>query len=324
MRINLEVSKKIIQFDFSGDSNKLEIEDSLELTNSGNISVGYKWVSPDKCPFRIEPNEGVIEKFGTQTAIVKYKPVNAKDTMQLRLEVLNGINKVLTCSGNTKEVKVELSQHQINFNFIPVCQKVQDTFYIMNKHKKNAAYYKIERDKFAEGFDIKPLNGRIGAEDKQKFEISFYSSVVTDIKQKRIPIDIRGSRQLNLFVSVVTQVPRIEILESMFDFGQITYGNKGQLQMTLTNTCSIQAQIELDLSSSNENMQEKFDCLDIQQDLDKQGKNQNDKILQKVVENSLTTNSIRNNNRKYIMSIHPFKTYIFKLTFVPMKPKIYK
>jgi hypothetical protein len=318
------MSKKMINFDFSGESSQLEIEDSLELTNSGNIPVSYKWMMPDKCPFRIEPSEGVIQKFGAQVARVKYKPTNPKDTMHIKLDVVSGISKILTCSGHTKEVKVELSQHQINFNYIPVCQRVQETFFIMNKHKKNSAYYKIEKDKFAEGFDIKPLCGRIGPEDKQKFEISFYSSVVTDIKQKRIMIDIRGNKQLSLFVSVVTQVPRIEILESIFDFGQITYGNKGQLQMTLTNTCSIEALIELDLSSSNENMQEKLDCLDIQEEGDKGQKNSTVKVLQKVMDNSITNNSTRSANRKYLMTIHPFKTYIFKLTFIPMKPKIYK
>ena len=184
------MSKKMIYFDFSGDSSQLEIEDRLELSNSGNIAGGYKWVTPDLCPFSIEPSEGLIEKFGTQKAVVKYKPMNPKDTMHIKLEVINGISKILTCSGHTKEVKVELSQHQINFNYIPVCQKVQETFFIINKHKKNSAYYKIEKDKFAEGFEIKHLNGRISPEDKQKFEISFYSSVVTDIKQKKIPIDI--------------------------------------------------------------------------------------------------------------------------------------
>ena len=122
----------------------------------------------------------------------------------------------------------------------------------------------------------------------------------------------------------MTQVPRIEILESVFDFGQITYGNKGQLQMTLTNTCSIEALIELDLSSSNENLQDKLDCLDILQDVEKTSKSSNIKVLQKLVDNSLTNNSNRSSNRKYLMTIHPFKTYIFKLTFIPMKPKIYK
>ena len=294
------------------------------MTNNGNISVAYKWVIPERGPFSIEPSEGVIGKFGVQNALVRYKPTNPKDTVQLKLEVSSGIHKVLTCVGGTKEVKVDLNKHQINFNFIPVYQKVQDTFYILNKHKKNFAYYKIERDQIAEEFDIKPLNGRISPEDKQKIEISFFSSVVTNIKQKKIPIDIRGSKQLNIFVSVVTQVPRIEILESVFDFGQITYGNKGQLQMTLTNTCSIQAQVELDLSSSNENMQEKFECLDIYQEVDKHSKNQNTHILTKVLENNLTNNSSRNPNRKYLMTIQSFKTYIFKLSFIPMKPKIYK
>lgn len=284
----------------------------------------FKWIIPERGPFTIEPSEGIIQKFGEQKAVVKYKPTSSKDHCQLKLQVASGINKILTCIGSTKEVKVDLNQHQINFNFIPVCQKVQDTFYILNKHKKNQAYFKIEKDRLAEGFEIKPLTGRIGAEDKQKFEISFYSSVVTDIKQRRIPIDIRGSKQLNLFVSVVTQVPRIEILEPMFDFGQITYGNKGHLQLTLTNTCSIKAQVELDLSSSNENMQEKFDCLDIQQEIDKHSKNQNEIVLTKVTDNSITAHSGKNSNRKYLMTIHPFKTYIFKLSFIPIKPKIYK
>ena len=323
MPINLELSKKSIYFNIQNDSNQLEIEDSIELTNNGNIPVEYKWVSPDRCPFRIEPSSGVVEKFANQRAIVKYKPTSSKDNIKLKLEVVNGISKILECVGSTMEVKVELSTNLINFNFIPVCQRVHDTFYIINKHKKNTAYYQIEKDKFAEGFDIKPLSGKIKAEDKQKFEISFFSSVVTDIKQRKIPIDIRGSRQLNLQVSVVTQVPRIEILESIFDFGHITYGNKGQLQMTLTNTCSIQAKIELDLSSSNENMQEKFDCLDIVQEIEKQTKN-SEKVLRKITETSLTSNSLKSSSRKYIMTIHPFKTYIFKLSFIPMKPKIYK
>lgn len=324
MPINLELSKKSIIFNIQNDSNQLEIADSLELSNKGNIPVKYKWVSPERCPFRIEPSSGTVEKFGTQRATVKYKPTSSRDNIKLKLEVAEGVNKILECVGSTMEVKVELSRSQINFNHIPVCQRVHDIFYIINRHKKNTAYYQIEKDKFAEGFEIKPLSGKIKAEDRQKFEISFFSSVVTDIKQRKIPIDIRGSRQLNLLVSVVTQVPRIEILESVFDFGQITYGNKGQLQMTLTNTCSIQAQVELDLSSSNENTQEKLDCLDIEQEIDKHAKGPASLVLKKISENGLSSSSAKHSSRKYVMIIYPFKTYIFKLSFVPMKPKMYK
>ena len=266
----------------------------------------------------MQPKIGSVAQFSSETVLIRYKPLSSKDDAQLKLQVADGITKVLRCIGSTDEAKVEMSLSQINFNCIPVCQQVQETFYISNKHKKYFAYFSIDGDKLCEGFDIRPLNGRIGPEDKQKFEISFLSSVVTDIKQKKIPINIRGSKQLNLLVSVVTLVPRVEILEHIFDFGQITYGNKGELQMTLTNTSNIQAQVELDLVSNNENLQEKLDCLSILKDKSKNWPN----VLEEVFETRMA--SSKGPNRKYLITVKPFKTYIFKLLFVPMKPQIYK
>lgn len=312
------MSKSILGFKFKEECKELEIIENLLLKNNGNKSVPFNWIFREDCPFQIEPEKGEVEAFSDIKILVKYKPISPRDECNIILQVKDGINKPLKCIGNTNETKVELNTNQINFNNIPVCTKMTDIFYISNKHKKNFAYFKIEPEKLIEGLEIKPIKGRISPEDKQKFEIIFQSSIVTDIKQKKIPIEVRGSKPLNIFFSVMTLVPRVEILENSFDFGKLTYGNKGKQQLTLTNSSNIPAQLEIDLSSNNESQQERLNCLSIEhEDIQKYSIKE---IIQEVDENK--TNSFE--KKKYILLIEPFKTKVINLLFIPMKPKSYK
>ena len=292
----------------------------MTMTNNGNTPVVFRFRVPDMSPFSIIPVSGVAPQFSEQSIVVKYKPSLSRDEAQIKMEIKDGLSKLIKLNGVTNETKVELSHSQINFNCIPVCQRVSEQFFVKNRHKKNFAYFKIDPEKLAEGFQISPLSGRIGPEDHQKFEISFFSSVVTDIKQRKLFVEIRGARSLCLLVSVVTLIPRVEVLEPVYNFGEITYGNKGYLQMTLTNSCNISARVELDLSSSNENMQEKLDCLDIFRESTKGKRNDGNKVLEMVYD----TGQGKESGRKYLIFIKPFKTYSFKLVFIPMKPKSYK
>lgn len=290
------------------------------MTNNGNTPVCFRFRIQDLSPFTMNPMSGIAPQFSEQPIVVKYKPNMSRDEAQIKMEVKDGLSKIIKLNGSTNETKIELSHSQINFNCIPVCQRVLEQFFVRNRHKKNFAYFKIDPEKLAEGFQISPLTGRIGPEDHQKFEISFFSSVVTDIKQRKLFIEIRGARPLCLLVSVVTLIPRVEVLEPVYNFGEITYGNKGFLQMTLTNSCNISARVELDLSSSNETMQEKLDCLDIFRETGKGKRNETNKVLETVYD----TGQSKESGRKYLIYIKPFKTYTFKLVFIPMKPKNYK
>jgi hypothetical protein len=80
-----------------------------------------------------------------------------------------------------------------------------------------------------------------------------------------ITVLVRGGRTIKFPFFAKTVVPRIEITQPEFDFGNITtLGNAGVLPMTLTNNATISAELVLDLRREDENPEapEGVDCLD--------------------------------------------------------------
>ena len=69
-----------------------------------------------------------------------------------------------------------------------------------------------------------------------------------------IIVSIRGGRILKLPFSAQTIIPKVEILEEGFDFGNITtLGNSQILKMTVVNNATIPTELVLDLRSEEEN-----------------------------------------------------------------------
>ena len=57
---------------------------------------------------------------------------------------------------------------------------------------------------------------------------------------------------MNVPVSAEVIIPKIEIYESKFDFGVVTYGNTVELEMHIENISPIPAKLKLDLRSDPE------------------------------------------------------------------------
>ena len=60
-------------------------------------------------------------------------------------------------------------------------------------------------------------------------------------------------------------IPKITIYEKEFNFGKITYGNSGVLEMNVENTSPILAKLRLDLRQKDEFKESGIDCLKIKQ-----------------------------------------------------------
>ena len=93
---------------------------------------------------------------------------------------------------------------------------------------------------------------------------------------------IRGGRILKLPFTATTVIPKVEIIQDCFNFGNITtLGNSIALKMTVTNNSNIPSELILDLRTGSENSlaPEGIECLEV-----KAAEDADESLLQSVHE----------------------------------------
>jgi hypothetical protein len=101
--------------------------------------------------------------------------------------------------------------------------------------------------------EVIPLKGKILPDELKSLEVRFQLKEEQAVSGE-IHIMIRGGKVLKLPVSARTILPKVEILEHEFDFGNITtLGNSTPYKMTLVNKSNIKADLTLDLRGEEEN-----------------------------------------------------------------------
>jgi len=91
-----------------------------------------------------------------------------------------------------------------------------------------------------------PMKGKIGPGDQRNLMVNFHCFEEITVKQD-IQLKIRGGQILKIPFNAIVSIPNVYIVEDIIDFGDIRYGNKGTINITLRNDSDLIATIILDL-----------------------------------------------------------------------------
>lgn len=157
-----------------------------------------------------------------------------------------------------------IKQSIIDLKEVAVCKQEIKQLSIKNMSRSQAIFH-INVSKLPECVEIVPQKGRIQSEGQTDLQVKFFSKDERTIKGDII-IFIRGGKVMKVPFTATTIIPKIDILEEDFNFGNITtLGNSITLKMTVVNNSSISADLVLDLRSEEENpqAQDGIECLEI-------------------------------------------------------------
>ena len=333
--VDLKINRSRIDFEFSSDSLDMNKSESIKLMNKGNSDARFRVKVKENSAFSVDHVYGVVPVGKQFNLNVIYTPISDKDNDTIIIDIENGVEKLIECNGCAYETVCELNTNHLNMGTIAIGQSKSSNFTLKNLSNKLCAIFKIDKNTIPPHLTLKPLIGKINPEDIQKFEIEFYSKKAIEFKNHEIEILVRGSKKIRLCFSVTTISPDIVIEEDCFDFQTITFGSKATLPMTITNHSSISAELYLQLFTKSSDLQEKYDCLEIDY---QQGNNTNDSIVFEQVSEQYLKNhknrtdqmTIHNNfnendkdKRSYIFYLKPNRSYTYTLVFSPIKPGSY-
>lgn len=259
----LELSRSQIAFKFRDDSLDRTSTEKLVLYNRGTIAVQYKLRLEGGQAFKVSATEGKINPLDQAEVILTYLPASIKDEDSLEVEVVDGVTKHIKLLGNVNESKCELIGGTLMLNTLAVGQRKRLNIVLKNFHQKYAAIYEIDQATIPECMTITPKNGKILPEDEVKFDVDIHAEKKYDFKNHEIIINVRGSLPFKCFLTLSTILPVIEIEQPGFDFGEVTFGSKAVLPLTLCNKSPIPAELILPLHSRDPTIQENFEGVNL-------------------------------------------------------------
>lgn len=295
--VDLEINKPIMNFKFKEDSLEMTTSDILSLKNTGNSVASFKLrIDNPHSPFKIINPEGIIKENSTKDIEIVYYPSSSKDEETIYLEIeKGGPAKLIKCFGVVNETACDILQPNVNFGNIAVGQKKNATFTIKNSHNKYYTIFKLDESTLPEGVEIRPKCGKVCPEDIQKVDLEFLLRKKAEYKNHEILFQVRGAPPLKVIFSTSTVIPTIEIEQLEFNFDKITFGNKSSLPLDISNKSSIPAELYLNLTSANNFMQEKFDCVEIEYI----NKSNSDSIVFERLENTAEGSSDKFNQQNH-------------------------
>jgi hypothetical protein len=241
----LEVSKKVLRFEFSDDNMDMSVTEQLVISNNGNAKARYRWQIPTSMAFVPQPAVDEVAAGSSKSVSVTFRPTGQRSEEELLvLQIEDGNSVDVKCQGIVNEAKCTFIEKLLDFGNIPVGLRAKDqTLHIKNQMRTTAIYH-VECN--SEELTITPTKGRITADQKALFTVGFISHVETDF-QAEIIVHIRGGKPLRMPVRACAKIPDIEIEEPELDFGGITFGDSKTLPLTVYNHSDIPAKLLLDI-----------------------------------------------------------------------------
>ena len=314
----LEVSRSTLHFRFKEDSLDRVAVERLGLFNRGSIAVRYRLSLESGVAFKLSEVEGSIAPGESGEVAVSYAPISTRDEDTLTVEVLDGGARTVRLSGVVNESRCELVGGALSLNMLAVGQRRTASLSIRNHHPKFPAIFAVEESTRPDCVEIFPRAGRVLPDSETKLDIEIFASRRLEFKNHEILISVRGSAPLKAILNLSTIVPQIEIDEAEFDFGEVTFGSKAFLPLTLRNRSAIPAELSLSLASRDPAMQENLECLSIEY----KASEPNDAFGIEQAE-AADDPPPAERGRRLLFPLQPEGVYSFSLGFSPLKPADY-
>ena len=79
----LDVSKKVLRFEFSDDNMDMSVTEQLVISNHGNAKARYRWQVPSSMAFVPEPASDEVAAGSSRNVQVTFRPTSTKSEEEL-------------------------------------------------------------------------------------------------------------------------------------------------------------------------------------------------------------------------------------------------
>lgn len=131
----LEVSKKVLKFEFSDENMDMSVTEQLVISNHGNAAARYRWQIPPSMAFVPTPAVDEVAAGSHKTVQVKFRPTGQRSEEELLiLQIEYGNSVDVKCLGIVNEAKCTFIEKQpLDFGNIPVGLRAKDqTLHVRN------------------------------------------------------------------------------------------------------------------------------------------------------------------------------------------------
>jgi len=247
--IDLQLSRNIIEFRFSPDSNSPVIKEFVTVLNKSNAKAEYSW-SNIVPPFGISTQSGFVEANKSHNIEISYHPsTKAHDEATLIMNVAGGPSKALKCVGDVGSPKCSISKKILSFGLIPIGLEKSQSVRIKNSGEDDAVFSVMTNG--SHELIVSPMNGRICAHESLGLQVSFKAMQARSFDLP-VHISICGSPPIIFNVTGQSELPQVQLINNEFDFGRVFVGSYQSLEATIKNTGAIPAILFLDLSNHPE------------------------------------------------------------------------
>ena len=243
--IELEMSKKNLDFIFSENSIENFISQDVLLKNIGNAPADYLWGNAGA--FECKPDKGNIGPGQTAIVSVVWTPqVDKRNEEELGLHIPGGIDQTLSVAGTVLPMKVGFEKGRLNIGSVAVGAELKMDMALKNTGT-NAAVFFINPLDDRLGIRVSPERGLIEPGEKFVCQVTVVAKVSMSYDNVLINVSIRGNKPISMKMSGESVVPVIELAQTVLDMPTIAVGSEYRAPMTLTNKSTINASCVLNL-----------------------------------------------------------------------------
>ena len=161
--VTLDVSKKALKFYFPDDSIEMSCTEQIVVTNTGNATARFKWITSGSGIFVPTPAFDEVPAGSSRVAKITFTPQGPKSEEEvITLKIDDGLPVDIKCTGIVYEAKVLLKEKGVEFESVPVGIKAKEQqFHIKNTIRVPAVFH-VNCD--SEELTVVPSKGRIMAD----------------------------------------------------------------------------------------------------------------------------------------------------------------
>ncbi|CAD8120827.1 unnamed protein product [Paramecium sonneborni] len=251
---------------------EMETSEILRLNNNGNAEAKFKWITSEKKLFYVEPEEGIVASGKYLECQIFYCPSFGGDIQYIQQITGQQQQQYTAAITKTEDEKIILKTEESidqSVKCIGMLNKVRQIsrilYYVslslnqfVQKIIRNLLQY-FQLNHKIECLEIIPMKGKILSDETKDIQVKFFSKEEKTIKGD-IVIQIRGGKIINIPFSATSIIPKIEIEQDIFDFGNVTtLGTSNQIPLTFINSSPVSIQEHQRQSQSPDGIE----CLEI-------------------------------------------------------------